>query len=468
MTTKYKPHQAMTDENEVIVGIKLPKKNPSIIMVLGVGGAGGNAVNHMYDLGITDVTFMVCNTDRQALNASPVPIKVQLGEGLGAGNDPNKGRQAAIESLDDIVLRFEQEGTKMVFVTAGMGGGTGTGAAPVIAKAARDRGILTVGIVTLPFHAEGRKRVDQANRGLEELRKNVDSLVVIHNDNIAKIYGSLPLEEAFGKADDILATAAKGIAELITREGNVNVDFADVKAVMTDGGMALMGSGRASGEDKIAKVTEAALSSPLLNHQEIKGARDILFNLSYSPGQISFDEATSVLEMIQRKASRGIGDPHSANIIWGAGVDPSLDDEIVLTIVATGFDNVNALGTQQGQQQAAERPATGGISIRRPQTADKRQRHPRPEDQPARRHRKIPRHPGLHTPQCPAHQRRPRQRQDIESLDEGRDRRTAAGGTARKRPVRPALTLRRPDTGTAANAASRYGTHREGTNTDEF
>ena len=371
MTTKYKPHQAMTDENEVIVGIKLPKKNPSIIMVLGVGGAGGNAVNHMYDLGITDVTFMVCNTDRQALNASPVPIKVQLGEGLGAGNDPNKGRQAAIESLDDIVLRFEQEGTKMVFVTAGMGGGTGTGAAPVIAKAARDRGILTVGIVTLPFHAEGRKRVDQANRGLEELRKNVDSLAVIHNDNIAKIYGSLPLEEAFGKADDILATAAKGIAELITREGNVNVDFADVKAVMTDGGMALMGSGRASGEDKIAKVTEAALSSPLLNHQEIKGARDILFNLSYSPGQISFDEATSVLEMIQRKASRGIGDPHSANIIWGAGVDPSLDDEIVLTIVATGFDNVNALGTQQGQQQAAERPATGGIfhtAGRKPQT----------------------------------------------------------------------------------------------------
>lgn len=259
----------------------------------------------------------------------------------------------------------------MVFVTAGMGGGTGTGAAPVIAKAARDRGILTVGIVTLPFHAEGRKRVDQANRGLEELRKNVDSLVVIHNDNIAKIYGSLPLEEAFGKADDILATAAKGIAELITREGNVNVDFADVKAVMTDGGMALMGSGRASGEDKIAKVTEAALSSPLLNHQEIKGARDILFNLSYSPGQISFDEATSVLEMIQRKASRGIGDPHSANIIWGAGVDPSLDDEIVLTIVATGFDNVNALGTQQGQQQATERPATGGIfhtAGRKPQT----------------------------------------------------------------------------------------------------
>lgn len=351
----------MTDENEVIIGIKLPKKTPSIIMVLGVGGAGGNAVNHMYDLGIADVTFMVCNTDRQALNASPVPIKVQLGEGLGAGNDPNKGRQAAIESLDDIVLRFEQEGTKMVFVTAGMGGGTGTGAAPVIAKAARDRGILTVGIVTLPFNAEGRKRVDQAHRGLEELKANVDSLVVIHNDNIAKIYGSLPLEEAFGKADDILATAAKGISELITRENIVNVDFADVKTVMSNGGMALMGSGRATGEDKIAKVTEAALSSPLLNHQEIKGAKDILFNLSYSAGQISFEEATTVLEMIQRKASRGIGDPHSANIIWGAGVDNSLDDEIVLTIVATGFENLKPLGNAQPQQSAGGTGLQGGI-----------------------------------------------------------------------------------------------------------
>lgn len=351
----------MTDENEVIVGINLPKKSPSIIMVLGVGGAGGNAVNHMYDLGIADVTFMVCNTDRQALNISPVPIKVQLGEGLGAGNDPNKGRQAAIESLDDIILRFEQEGTKMVFVTAGMGGGTGTGAAPVIAKAARDKGLLTVGIVTLPFSAEGRKRVDQANKGLDELRSNVDSLVVIHNDNIAKIYGSLPLEDAFGKADDILATAAKGIAELITREGIVNVDFADVKTVMTDGGMALMGSGRASGEDKVLKVTEAALSSPLLNHQEIKGARDILFNLSYSPGQISFEEATTVLNMIQRKASRGIGDPHSANIIWGAGVDESLDDEIVLTIVATGFENLKPLGSAQQPAKSEKATLHGGI-----------------------------------------------------------------------------------------------------------
>ncbi len=350
----------MTDENEVIVGIDLPKKNPSIIMVLGVGGAGGNAVNHMYDLGIADVTFMVCNTDRQALNASPVPIKVQLGEGLGAGNDPAKGRAAAIESLDDIVLRFEQEGTKMVFVTAGMGGGTGTGAAPVIAKAARDRGILTVGIVTLPFNAEGRKRVDQANRGLDELKHNVDSLVVIHNDNIAKIYGSLPLEEAFGKADDVLATAAKGISELITKGSKINVDFADVKAVMSNGGMALMGSARASGEDKVTKVTEAALESPLLNHQDIKGAKNILYNLLYGAKQLTMDETHAVLDIIQRKASRGIGDTNAANIIWGSRVDPSLeDDEVMLTIVATGFESLNPLNNAQTQQSAADKQ--GGI-----------------------------------------------------------------------------------------------------------
>ena len=342
MTTKYKPHQAMTDENEVIVGIKLPKKNPSIIMVLGVGGAGGNAVNHMYDLGITDVTFMVCNTDRQALNASPVPIKVQLGEGLGAGNDPNKGRQAAIESLDDIVLRFEQEGTKMVFVTAGMGGGTGTGAAPVIAKAARDRGILTVGIVTLPFHAEGRKRVDQANRGLEELRKNVDSLVVIHNDNIAKIYGSLPLEEAFGKADDILASAAKGIAEIITVESDlVNVDFADVSKVMRNSGRAHMAVATADGDKRAEAVAEASLRSPLLDHNLISGAKNILLNISVSDADaLMYEEVVQILEYIQAHASvqDDNGVIHNANIIWGTSEKPQLGNFIELVVVATGFE----------------------------------------------------------------------------------------------------------------------------------
>ena len=366
----------VVDDNELLKAIGFQKKSHSIIMVLGVGGAGGNAVNHMYDLGIRDVTFMVCNTDRQALGMSPVPIKVQLGEGLGAGNDPLKGRQAAIESLDDIVVRFEQEGTKMVFITAGMGGGTGTGAAPVIAKAAKDKGILTIGIVTLPFQAEGKKRVEQANRGLEELRTNVDSLVVIHNDNISKIYGSLPIEEAFGKADDILATAAKGISELITRESIVNVDFADVRTVMGDGGMALMGSGRigADENDKIVKVTQAALSSPLLNHQEIKGARNILFNLSYSPGKVSFDEANSVLEMIQKRASRGVGDVNSANIIWGAGADETLNDEIALTIVATGFETIDPLSKAKPRKDddkpIPSNPFSGTINTHLPAGSD--------------------------------------------------------------------------------------------------
>ena len=249
----------MNDENNVIGSFGLPRKPQSNLMALGVGGAGGNAINHMYDLGVTGVTYMICNTDRQALDASPVGIKVQLGAGLGAGNNPNKGRQAALETLDEIVLRFEQEGTEMVFITAGMGGGTGTGAAPVIAKAARDKGILTVGIVTLPFAVEGTKRVDQAYRGLEEMRKNVDSLVVIHNENIKKIYGSLPLKQAFAKADDVVASAAKGIAELISKGRFINVDLEDVRTVMTNGGMALMGTGKASGEDKIERVTEEVL-----------------------------------------------------------------------------------------------------------------------------------------------------------------------------------------------------------------
>ena len=351
---------ATNQKSEVIEGLGLEPKPQNIIMVLGVGGAGGNAVNHMYDLGITDVTFMLCNTDRQALAMSPVPIKIQLGEGLGAGNDPNKAKQAALESLDEIVVRFEQEGTKMVFITAGMGGGTGTGAAPVIAKAAHDKGLLTVGIVTLPFKAEGRKRVEQAFRGLDELRKNVDSLVVIHNDNISKIYGSLPLEDAFGKADDVLAAAAKGIAELITREGLVNVDFADVRAVMSNSGMALMGSGRARGNDenKIIKVAQEALTSPLLNHQDIKGAKDILMNLSYSAGSVMFEEATSALEYIQNRASRMLGEMNAANIIWGAGVDHNLEDEVVLTIVATGFETIDPLGNKGGKEEG---PGGGGV-----------------------------------------------------------------------------------------------------------
>lgn len=331
-----------TNNDDFIGAIVAEPRKSSIIMVLGVGGAGGNAVNHMYNLGIQDVSFMICNTDRQALDNSPIATKIQLGSGLGAGNDPNKGRNAAIENIDDVMVHLESEGIKMIFITAGMGGGTGTGAAPVIAKAAKNKGLLTVGIITLPFQTEGPKRIKHATEGLEELRQNTDALVVIHNDNISKIYGSLTIEDAFGKANDILATAAKGIAELVTRAGHVNVDFADVNTIMCGSGIALMGSARAEGEDKVESVVDEALNSPLLNHQDIRGAKDILFNLSYGTAQtLTFDEVNSVLKMIQQRASKNTYG-NEANIIWGAGVNDSLgDNEIELTIVATGFENID-------------------------------------------------------------------------------------------------------------------------------
>lgn len=320
-----------------IIEFDRPKITPSIIMVTGVGGGGSNAVNHMYDLGIADVSFMVCNTDRQALYRSPVPIKVRLGEklteGLGAGNNPERGREAALESLDEIVEVFKREGTKMVFITAGMGGGTGTGAAPVIAKAAKEMDILTVAIVTLPFRTEGPKRMKHAQEGIEELRQYVDSLLLINNENIQEIYGKLTLSEAFGKADDILATAAKSIAEVITRESTVNVDFADVKTVMKDSGIALMGSGRASGENRAMEVANAALSSPLLNHNDITGARNILINITSGEEEITLEETYQITEYIQNCAG------NAADIIWGAGTDETLGADIEVTIIATGFED---------------------------------------------------------------------------------------------------------------------------------
>ena len=243
MTTKYKPHQAMTDENEVIVGIKLPKKNPSIIMVLGVGGAGGNAVNHMWNLGIKDVGFMVCNTDAQALDNSPVEEKVQLGrEGLGAGNDPENGRKAAIESLDDIRRRLEAAGTRMLFVTAGMGGGTGTGCAPVVAEIAREQGALTIAVVTKPFAFEGKQRMRNAEAGISDLKQRVDTLVVIPNDRLLQVVSKgTSMVEAFGIADEVLHQGIQGISDLIAVPALINLDFADVKTVMESGGMAHMG-----------------------------------------------------------------------------------------------------------------------------------------------------------------------------------------------------------------------------------
>ena len=324
--------------------IAAAKDKSSIIMVVGVGGAGGNAVNHMYDLGIKDVGFMVCNTDAQALDNSPVEEKVQLGrEGLGAGNDPENGRKAAIESLDDIRRRLEAAGTRMLFVTAGMGGGTGTGASPVIAKLAHEMGILTVGIVTSPLAVEGKIRYEQAFRGIEELSRNVDSLLVINNENIVEMYGRLSLKQAFGKADDILASAAKGIAEIITVESDmVNVDFADVSKVMRDSGRAHMSVATAEGEHRAAEVARASLESPLLDHTLISGAKNILLNISTSDADsLALDEVMEILKYIQSHASVQApdGTVHDANIIWGTSVKPQLGRRIELVVVATGFDS---------------------------------------------------------------------------------------------------------------------------------
>ena len=265
------------NNDELMEELAVERERSSIIMVVGVGGAGGNAVNHMWNLGIDGVDFMACNTDEQALGKSLVEYKVSLGDGLGAGNDPGKGREAAISSLDEVRRIFESNGTKMLFITAGMGGGTGTGASPVIAKMAHEMGILTVAIVTTPDPVEGQIRYAQAFKGVEELRKYVDSLLIISNEQIARIYGDLSLKKAFNKANDILASAAKGIAEIITVKSDlVNVDFADVKRVMTDSGCAHLGVATAEGENRAEQAIEAALNSPLLGYQSISGAKNIL------------------------------------------------------------------------------------------------------------------------------------------------------------------------------------------------
>jgi len=331
----------MTDD--LMSEIKMPRTDGSIIMVVGVGGAGGNAVNHMYNLGIRGVTFMVCNTDQQALDKSPVAEKIRLGaEGLGAGNDPENGRRAAVETLPEIRQRLEEAGTKMIFITAGMGGGTGTGASPVIAKLAREMGLLTVAIVTSPLAVEGKIRYEQAFRGIEELRQSVDSLLIINNENILEIYGRLSLKQAFGKADDILASAAKGIAEIITVESDlVNVDFADVSKVMRDSGRAHMAVATAEGDNRAEAVAEASLRSPLLDHNLISGAKNILLNISVANAEeLMYEEVVQILEYIQAHASvqDENGTIHNANIIWGTTEKPQLGSAIELVVVATGFD----------------------------------------------------------------------------------------------------------------------------------
>ena len=325
-----------------MIKFDLPKNQSSIIKVLGVGGGGGNAVNHMFSQGIEGVDFYVCNTDSQALEMSPVPNKMQLGvnltEGRGAGSIPEVGRNAAIEDLDRIRDILEKK-TKMLFITAGMGGGTGTGAAPIIAKASKELGILTVGIVTIPFAFEGRKRRQQAEEGIKEMKKCTDTLLVICNDRLRELYGNLSVSEAFGKADNVLTTAAKGIAEIITLTGNINVDFADVRTVMSNSGVAILGSGSAEGENRATKAVEEALSSPLLNDNQIRGAKNILLNITSGKEEILMDEISEITDYIQMEAGS------SAEIIWGLGHDPSLEKKINITLVATGFGSGNSIDT---------------------------------------------------------------------------------------------------------------------------
>ncbi len=322
------------------------QEEPSIIKVIGVGGGGSNAVTHMYKQGIVGVDFAICNTDSQAMELSPVPTRIQLGPsvsaGLGAGSQPQRGKQACLESIDD-VKRYLENGTKMLFITAGMGGGTGTGAAPIIAKTAQEMGILTVAIVTLPFTFEGKKRVTQGIDGLEELKKNVDTIIVISNDKLRQIYGNMSVSHAFAQADNILTTAAKGIAEIITVPGYVNVDFEDVNTVMRGSGVAIMGIGLAEGDNRALKAVDAALSSPLLEDNNIQGAKHILVNITSGTKEVTMDEIFSVTEFVQEEAGEG------ANLIWGNCYDDTLGDKVAVTVIATGFESRLAPNAQHGR-----------------------------------------------------------------------------------------------------------------------
>lgn len=339
-------HQTTTKPK--VMEFDLPKDQSSIIKVIGIGGGGGNAVNHMYNQGIKGVDFVICNTDQQALDISPVPIKIQLGqsltEGRGAGAIPEIGKNAAIENIDDI-RDILSKNTKMVFITAGMGGGTGTGAAPVIAKVAKEMDILTVGIVTIPFGFEGRKRKLQAEEGLEDLRANVDTLLIIQNDRLREMFGNLSLGNAFAQADEVLSTAAKGIAEVISVTGMINVDFNDVSTVMKDSGVAIMGSAEASGENRAMDAVRTALESPLLNDNDISGAKYVLLNITYGDQEILMDEIGDITDYIQDEAGA------TADVIWGHGYDESLGDGICITLIATGFNSTPITGFEKAPEK---------------------------------------------------------------------------------------------------------------------
>jgi cell division protein FtsZ len=323
---------------EDFLNFDFPTSNPTIIKVIGVGGGGGNAVNHMYKEGIKDVSFMLCNTDNQALITSPVPNKLQLGKqttkGLGAGNKPVRAREAAMESLDDI-KRALSDDTRMVFITAGMGGGTGTGAAPVIADVAKSMDILTVGIVTIPFRWEGDPKIDQALDGVEEMSQHVDALLVINNEQLSRIYPDLTVMNGFRKADDTLTVAAKSIAEIITVPGYINLDFADVSTVMKDGGVAIMSTGYGEGEQRVSDAMNSAMSSPLLNNNDVFNAKKVLFNISCSKNkELMMHEMDQIQEFMKKFKSK-------LEVIWGISYDDTLGEQLKVTLLATGFDIQN-------------------------------------------------------------------------------------------------------------------------------
>lgn len=326
----------------------------SIIKVIGVGGGGGNAVTHMYREGISEVTFALCNTDRQALDDSPVPVHLQLGEeGLGAGNRPQKAREAAEETLDEITNMLD-DGTKMAFITAGMGGGTGTGAAPVIARVSKEMGILTVGIVTIPFRFEGTKKIDQALDGVEEMAKHVDALLVINNERLREIYPELSLLEGFKKADDTLSVAAKSIAEIITVKGIINLDFNDVKTALKDGGVAIMSTGYGEGEGRVKQAIEDALNSPLLNDSDVYKSKKILLSINFNSNDkenagLTMEEMGDVTEFMNHFS----GD---FELKWGVAIDPELDKKVKVTILATGFgiEDVDGMSSHMQKHSAEE------------------------------------------------------------------------------------------------------------------
>lgn len=342
----------MNDNNEgVTFNFNFPTKDKNIIKVIGVGGGGCNAVNHMYNEGIQDVTFIVCNLDQKCLQDSPVPNKLQLGEGLGAGNKPEIARKAALESAEEI-KNVLSDGTKMVFITAGMGGGTGTGAAPVIAKMAKERDILTIGIVTIPFHWEGNKKIDQALDGVEEISKNVDALLVINNERLREIYQDMSVLNAFAKADDTLCNAARSIAEIITMHGVINLDFNDVRTVLKDGGVAIMSTGFGKGEHRISNAIQDALHSPLLNNNEIFQSKKILLCITFNEEEenkgLMMDEMNEINDFMEQMKDKEV------ETKWGLALDKNLEDKVKVTILATGF-SVKNINTAEMDKRIQER-----------------------------------------------------------------------------------------------------------------